>query len=175
MTKSKIDLSAAPNAAFQIKAESGPSEPIKKTEQAPEEKKSDKPNLADAYVEKPRLNPEMIGKSLLDRMPQPTGWRLLVLPYQGQGKTAGGIFLPSETIEKSQVSTQVGYVLKVGPLAYLDHDKFGGEAWCKEGDWVLIGRYAGARFSLEDDHEVRIINDDEVIGTILNPDDIKAA
>ena len=44
----------------------------------------------------------------------------------------------------------------------------------KEGDWVLIGRYAGARFSLEDDAEVRIINDDEVIGTILDPDDIKA-
>ena len=43
-----------------------------------------------------------------------------------------------------------------------------------EGDWVLIGRYAGARFSLEDDAEVRIINDDEVIGTILSPDDIKA-
>jgi len=39
---------------------------------------------------------------------------------------------------------------------------------------VLIGRYAGARFSLEDDSEVRIINDDEVIGTILNPDDIKS-
>ena len=30
MTKSKIDLSAAPNAAFQIESESGPSEPIKK-------------------------------------------------------------------------------------------------------------------------------------------------
>ena len=40
---------------------------------------------------------------------------------------------------------------------------------------MLIGRYAGARFALEDDHEVRIINDDEVIGTILNPDDIKSA
>jgi len=36
-----------------------------------------------------------------------------------------------------------------------------------------VGRYAGARFSLEDGEEVRIINDDEVIGTVLNPDDIK--
>ena len=50
MTKSKIDLSAAPNAAFQIKTESGPSEPIKPP--ATEEKKSDKPSLADAYTEK---------------------------------------------------------------------------------------------------------------------------
>ena len=46
--------------------------------------------------------------------------------------------------------------------------------WAKKGDWILIGRYAGTRFKLEDDHEVRIINDDEVIATILNPDDIKS-
>ena len=32
---------------------------------------------------------------------------------------------------------------------------------------------SGARFRLEDNHEVRIINDDEVIGTISDPDDIK--
>jgi hypothetical protein len=38
----------------------------------------------------------------------------------------------------------------------------------------LIGRYAGTRFRLEDDNEVRIINDDEVIATILDPDDIKS-
>jgi hypothetical protein len=36
----------------------------------------------------------------------------------------------------------------------------------------MIGRYAGSRFRLADESEVRIINDDEVIATILNPDDI---
>ena len=41
-----------------------------------------------------------------------------------------------------------------------------------EKQWVLIGRYSGSRFKLEDGAEVRIINDDEVIATILNPDDI---
>ena len=45
MTKStKIDLSAAPNAAFNIQAETGPSEPIKKPSEA---KKDDTyPSLA---------------------------------------------------------------------------------------------------------------------------------
>ena len=60
-------------------------------------------------------------------------------------------------------------------MAYQDDSKFGGIPWCKKGDWVLIGRYAGARFALEEDHEVRIINDDEVIGTIFDPNDIKSA
>ena len=47
--------------------------------------------------------------------------------------------------------------------------------WCEKGQWILIGRYAGSRFKLADDSEVRIINDDEVIATILNPDDIVSA
>ena len=168
MTKStKIDLSAAPNAAFNIQAESGPSEPIKPTP----EKKDETPNLADAYTEKPRLNPEMIGKTPLDRMPNPTGWRILILPYQGKAKTAGGIFLPSEVQEKSQVSTQVGYVLKVGPLAYADKTKFPSGPWCQEKQWVMFARYAGSRFQI-DGGEVRILNDDEILSTILDPEDI---
>ena len=59
-------------------------------------------------------------------------------------------------------------------MAYKDIDKFGEDgAWCKEGDWVCIGRYAGSRFQIEGG-EVRIINDDEVIATIVDPDDIKS-
>ena len=34
------------------------------------------------------------------------------------------------------------------------------------------GRYSGSRFNIEGG-EVRIINDDEVIATIVDPDDIK--
>ena len=131
-----------------------------------------KANLADAYVEQPRLNPEALDASLLERMPAPTGWRILILPYQGKAKTAGGIFIPTEIQEKSQISTQVGYVLKVGPLAYKDRDKFPDGAWCAEKQWVLFARYAGSRLQI-DGGEVRILNDDEVLATILDPEDIQ--
>tara|TARA_A100000172_G_C2979251_1_gene88770 strand:+ start:194 stop:634 length:441 start_codon:yes stop_codon:yes gene_type:complete len=136
-----------------------------------------KPSVTDAYVseEERVLDPTMLDKSLLERMPEPSGWRLLVLPYKGKGVTEAGIHLLESTIDKENLATSVCYVLKVGPLAYKDESKFNGLPWCNKGDWVLIGRYAGARFALEDDKEVRIINDDEVIGTILNPDDIKSA
>ena len=120
------------------------------------------------------LDPELLNKSLLDRMPNPSGWRLLVLPYKGKGVTEAGIQLVKETVDREALSTVICYVLKVGPLSYKDENKFGSNAWCKKGDWILIGRYAGTRFRLEDDHEVRIINDDEVIATILDPDDIKS-
>ena len=113
-------------------------------------------------------------KAVKDRVPQPTGWRILVMPYQGRKQTDGGIYIPDETRDREAVATVVAYVIKLGPLAYQDPDKFGSdcEPWCKKGDWVCIGRYAGSRFKL-DGGEVRIINDDEVIATIVNPEDIK--
>ena len=95
------------------------------------------------------------------------------MPYKGREKTHGGVYIPDETKDREALATVVAYVVKVGPLAYQDPDKFGEEKepWCKEGDWVCIGRYAGSRFKL-DGGEVRIINDDEVIATIMNPEDV---
>ena len=120
------------------------------------------------------LDPSLLEKPLLDRLPQPTGWRLLVMPYQGAVTTQGGLHIPDEVRAREAVATVVAYVVKLGPLAYKDPHKFGEnmEPWCFEGQWVCIGRYAGARFKI-DGGEVRIINDDEVIATILEPDDIK--
>lgn len=113
-------------------------------------------------------------KTLKERIPQPTGWRLLVMPYMGREKTEGGVYVPDQAREREARATVVAYVLKVGPLAYKDEDKFGDAGpWCSEGDWVCIGRYAGSRFQIEGG-EVRIINDDEVIATIVDPDDIKS-
>ena len=39
------------------------------------------------------LDPKAIKKSTLDKLPTPTGYRLLVLPYAGPKKTKGGIIL----------------------------------------------------------------------------------
>ena len=141
------------------------------------QEKEKQTSLSDAYVNKEEkvLNPELIDKKLTERLPQPTGWRILVMPYQGRAKSDGGIAIPDAVRTREALATVVAYVLKVGPLAYQDIAKFGEDsekAWCKEGDWVCIGRYAGARFRIEGG-EVRIINDDEVIATILEPDDIQ--
>jgi len=59
----------------------------------------------------------------------------------------------------------------MGELCYRDKDKFPTGAWCKTGDWVIFGRYAGSRFRIEGG-EVRILNDDEIIAKIDNPADI---
>ena len=140
------------------------------------EASADSSSLKSAYVDaKERvLDPSLLDKPLLERLPQPTGWRVLVMPYQGKEKTSSGLYIPDEIRERESVATVVAYVMKLGPLAYKDPDKFGpeGQPWCKEGQWVCIGRYSGSRFKI-DGGEVRIINDDEVIATLLEPDDVK--
>ena len=118
------------------------------------------------------LDPSLIEKNLKERLPQPTGWRILVMPYMGKATTESGIFIPDAVRDREQLATVVAYVVKMGPLCYADQNKFGDTPWCQEKQWVLIGRYAGARFRLGDDAECRIINDDEVIATIDDPDDI---
>tara|TARA_R100001082_G_scaffold94390_1_gene61328 strand:- start:69 stop:539 length:471 start_codon:yes stop_codon:yes gene_type:complete len=132
-------------------------------------------DLQKAYVapEIKQLDPSKLESNLLDKLPQPTGWRILLLPYQGQKQTSGGILVPDEVREREALATVCGYVLKVGPLAYQDPNKFGEneDPWCKEKDWVIFGRYAGSRFKIEGG-EVRILNDDEIIARIGNPDDI---
>jgi co-chaperonin GroES (HSP10) len=104
--------------------------------------------------------------------PRPTGWRILVRPYEGKKTTQGGIVLPEDVRKKEAVGTVVAKVIKIGPLAYKDSSKFGNQAWCSEGDWVCIGRYAGARFRDKEEKELRIINDDEVIAVINDPEDV---
>ena len=129
---------------------------------------------------KKKAEEEASKKPATERVPQPTGWRILVMPYQGKSQTEGGVYVPDQARDREARATVVAYVVKLGPLAYKDPAKFGDptdshenwEPWCKEGDWVCIGRYAGSRFQIEGG-EVRIINDDEVIATIVDPDDIK--
>jgi len=116
-------------------------------------------------------DPSQMEPSSLERLPQPTGYRILIIPYYPSEKTKGGLYVPDQVREREAFATVAAYVVKLGPDAYQDSQKFPNGAWCSEKDWVLIGRYAGNRFKVEN-LEVRIINDDNIIATILDPKDI---
>ena len=116
------------------------------------------------------LNPENI-KSVVDELPTPSGWRLLVLPFTPKEKTSGGLIIAQESLDRLRIATNCGYVLKIGPLAYFDKEKYPTGPWCKEKDWVIFARYAGSRLPIEGG-EVRILNDDEVLGTIPDPESV---
>lgn len=111
--------------------------------------------------------------SLQEKLPVPTGYRILMLPFVPGKVTRGGIHLAKQTVDKERLSTVVGYVVKLGPDAYKDDRKFPEGPWCQEGDWVIFGRYAGARIQIEGG-DLRLLNDDEILAVIDNPEDILA-
>lgn len=118
-----------------------------------------------------QFDPKNMDQNVLDRIPKPTGWRIVVLPFKPPKKTKSGIILAEQAVERQQIATVCGYVVATGPLAYADTEKFPEGPWCKKGDWIVFGRYAGARISI-DGGEIRILNDDEVLATIQDPEDV---
>ena len=115
------------------------------------------------------LNPDNI-EGQVDELPEPSGWRILVLPFTPKEKTKGGIIIAPEALDKFRIATTCGYVLKMGPLCYADKEKYQ-DPWCKKGDWVIFARYAGSRLPIQGG-EIRLLNDDEVLGTISDPESI---
>ncbi len=125
-------------------------------------------SVKDAYV---RLDPTKLDQDELDRLPTPSGWRILVLPYAGPSVSKGGILMTDSYQDQQSRTTVVGYVVSMGSEAYGDERKFPSGPWCKKGDWIVFGRYAGARFKI-DGGELRLLNDDEVLAVLSDPDEI---
>ena len=122
-------------------------------------------------VEETKRVDETNVSDIKNELPQPTGWRILVLPFTPKEKTKGGIIIAQESLDKARIATNCGYVVKMGPMAYGDKEKFPTGPWCKEKDWVIFARYAGSRLPIEGG-EVRLLNDDEVLGTIKDPESV---
>ena len=122
-----------------------------------------------------RPNNKLVGvkpsKTEEPKLPRPTGWRLLVLPFKMKEKTKGGVILAEDTLERQQVASQVGLVMAMGPQCYKDKERYPEGPWCKEKDWVMFARYAGSRIKIEGG-EMRLLNDDEILATIDSPEDI---
>ena len=62
-------------------------------------------SIKQAYVEPEEkvLDPSKLDTDSLSRLPEPTGWRLLILPYKGKGKTEGGVFLPDAVVDPEDI------------------------------------------------------------------------
>lgn len=101
----------------------------------------------------------------------PAGHRVLVklkTVETGDKKSTGGIIiehLAGYKAEAEQYATQEAYVVELGPTAYRDFSD--GNAWCKVGDLVRIGKYRGENLKDEESGDVyRIIQDEDVVAII---------
>ena len=106
----------------------------------------------------------------MEKLPLPVGWRILVLPFEASKKSKGGIIYSDDAVERASIASTCGNVLAMGSQTY-DKEKFPEGPWCKKGDWVVFARYAGSRIKIQGG-EVRLLNDDEILATIKDPEDI---
>ena len=106
-------------------------------------------------------------------LPEPKGWKLLIAIANVKEKTAGGIIMPDNLKDAEKTASITGYVVRMGPQAYTDTERYS-EPWCSIGDYVVFRSYAGTRLKVGD-MEFRIINEDEVEGTVPDPSKIARA
>lgn len=107
-------------------------------------------------------------EQLKAKLPEPSGYRLLIAVPEVSEKTEGGVFMPDQLKKAEETASIVGFVVKAGPDAYADLNKFPNGPWCKEGDFVIFRSYSGTRFKVMG-KEFRLINDDTVEAVVEDP------
>jgi len=106
-------------------------------------------------------------------LPEPKGYRLLIaIPKKEETFKDSQIVIAESVRQREEIASIVGLVVKLGPQAYQDPDKFPDGPWCKEGDFIIMRSYSGTRFKVstpQGDQELRLINDDTVEAVVADP------
>ena len=90
---------------------------------------------------------------------KPLADRVVLKQNAAEERTASGIFLTSSAQEKPEVYE----VVEVGPGGMVDGNEV--TMIVKPGDTVLLGKYMGNKFKL-DDEEVTIVRQSEILAII---------
>jgi co-chaperonin GroES (HSP10) len=102
------------------------------------------------------------------QLPEPKGYFVLCALVDASETFESGLIKSSDTRKMEEISSPVLFVLKMGPEAYQDADKFPSGARCKEGDFVITRPYAGSRVKIYG-KEFRLIADDQVEAVVDDP------
>lgn len=127
------------------------------------------------YLAKAAVEPEsqaVTDEETVDRvarqLPIPCGYQMLVSLPKIEEKYDSGLVKADSVVRSDEIATVVAFVVRLGPDAYKDNAKFPTGPYCKEGDFVLLRAYQGNRFKIHG-VEFRMINDDSVIGVVIDP------
>ena len=102
------------------------------------------------------------------KLPEPKGFKVLIAVPELDGKTEGGVIMPDALKSMEETASIIGFVIKTGPEAYTDKERFPSGPYCEEGDFVTFRSYSGTRFKVMG-KEFRIINDDTVEAVVEDP------
>ena len=102
----------------------------------------------------------------------PQGWTILVQPYKMDEMTEAGIIIPDQTRQDYDLAEMISKVIELGPDAYHDKVKFPNGPRCKVNDFVICSPYQGIVIKFKD-FNMKIINDDQVLAIIDDPEKLK--
>ena len=102
------------------------------------------------------------------QIPKPVGYKMLIALPKSNETFDSGIVKAAKTREAEEVATTVGRVVDIGPDAYKDDNKFPSGPWCQVGDYVVFRAYTGTRIKVNGT-EWRLLNDDQIEGTVTDP------
>ena len=104
----------------------------------------------------------------------PLGGLVLVRVPDVQEKTKSGLYLASETIDREKLTSEIGTIVEIGPLAWEDFESRAGagdgpKRWgAEEGMQVLFARQGGKTIKHPDlDDNLRLLNDTDILAAIV--------
>jgi co-chaperonin GroES (HSP10) len=124
--------------------------------------------IAESAKKEAELELEVGDKEKATVLPEPSGYHILCAIPDMEEKYESGIIKADSTRHAEEVLSTVFFVVKMGPDCYQDKTRFPNGPWCKVGDFILARPNTGTRLKIHG-REFRIINDDSVEGTVLDP------
>lgn len=115
-----------------------------------------------------------------EKLPIPTGYRVLVKPLPPKEQTtAGGIVIPQEVQDADAYLQPVAQVIAFGPEAFKDQKMFPSGAWCQPGDLVFINHHGGHKLEVKNSADgqtferYKIVNDQDILALVPDPSIIR--
>ena len=125
-------------------------------------------NLNHCKVYKMYADTKITEKKVATQLPEPKGYKVLISTVEVNEKTDGGVYMPDGLRQAEETASIIGFVIKTGPDAYSDKERFPNGAYCKEGDFVIFRSYSGTRFKIHG-KEFRLVNDDTIEAVVDDP------
>ena len=108
------------------------------------------------------------------QLPEPKGYKLLIALPEIEEATDGGIIKSAQFQHEESIATIVGWVMSMGPDAYVNFARFPNGPYCTVGDWVVFRAFSGTRIKIHG-KEFRLINDDTVEAVVEDPRGVERA
>jgi co-chaperonin GroES (HSP10) len=106
------------------------------------------------------------------QLPKPQGYRILCAVPEVEKEYESGLIKADVIAKREEMLATVLFVVELGPDCYTDKERYPTGPWCQKGDFVIVRPNAGTRLLIHG-REFRMINEDTVEATVLDPRGIK--